>query len=86
MALQVRGHDILTMSEYITLARALPRAARGGGVLMAMSHGLAVSPIDVYTALEVGARLGAGQNKQANQIIDRASARLKAAFPDEVPA
>jgi hypothetical protein len=85
MALEVRGHDVLTFGEYSTLARAFPAQERGGAVLAAMFNGEPVEPMAVYSCLEVECRTAAGDQPAIHRIIDRASARLSKAFPDEVP-
>jgi len=82
MALEVRGHVVLTHGEYIELMKGLRSAEGGSWALHALSHGAEnVTPMDVYSALEIDCRIAAGGDGRLHGIIDRASSRLSAAFP-----
>lgn len=85
MSLDLRGTPIFTWPEWIELSREINAETPVPPALVALSLGEEVHPFHVYSALEIGCRLAAGENERAHDLLDRAVARLKAGFPDDVP-
>ena len=82
MSVDVRGVPILSLGEFHELARRLDSNAPAPPELVAWFAGEDVEPAEVFVGLNVGARL-ASQDARADELIELALDRLRAAFPDE---
>lgn len=81
MALSIRGKDILSVGEFSALCRQLD-PLESSPTLTAWAYGEDVSPVALWAALQVDARLAAGDNERAHAMIDLTVNRLTDAFPE----
>ena len=84
--IELRGVPVLYTGEWITLARGMKPGRQCPRTLTALSVGdeRGVTPELLIEDLTIGVRIHTATD-QARQMVDRAVARLRAAFPDELP-
>lgn len=76
---------ILGLGEWHALLRSYgDQQAPMPPLLVAWSLGEPVEPVEIYTALDIGARWDGAPTDQTHKLIDLALDRLEEAFPDEV--
>ncbi|MCU1676822.1 MAG: hypothetical protein JWM93_1580 [Frankiales bacterium] len=82
MGLEIQSHTIFTAGEWIELSRAMPADAPTSPALTALSLGEQVDPFDTWSAINLDCRMSAGNSDTAHELLDRATQRLRQAWPD----
>jgi hypothetical protein len=85
MGLEVRGVTIYSLGEWHALARSYEdQSAEAPPVLTAWSLGERIEPLEIYMALNLGARLIDGATERTHELLDLGVRRLVEAFPEEL--